>query len=90
MKRIHVFVSGRVQGVAFRWVTSDIAHQLGVKGWVRNLRDGRVEVIAEASDETLEEFLKFLHRGPRYAKVREVQVEWLEGTGEFSRFKVQH
>ena len=90
MKRIHVFVSGRVQGVAFRWVTSDVAIQLGVKGWVRNLRDGRVEVVAEGAEETLNEFLKFLHRGPRYAKVRDVQVEWLEGTGEFNKFDVRY
>lgn len=90
MRRIHVFVSGRVQGVAFRWVTSDVAHNLGVKGWARNLRDGRVEVVAEGDESILTEFLEFLQRGPRYARVENIQVEWSEGTGEFAKFDIRY
>ncbi len=90
MKRIHVYISGRVQGVAFRWVTDDVARQLGVVGWVRNLRDGRVEVLAEAEEPTLKEFIEFLKRGPRHAKVTDIDIEWLEATGEFKRFDVRY
>ena len=90
MKRIHVYISGRVQGVAFRWVTDDGARQLGVVGWVRNLRDGRVEVLAEAEEPTLKEFIEFLKRGPRHAKVTDIDIEWLEATGEFKRFDVRY
>jgi acylphosphatase len=89
MKRIHVFVSGRVQGVAFRWVTEDMAHQLGVSGWVRNLSDGRVEVMAEAEEENLLEFIKFLKQGPRHARVENIEVEWLESEGEFKSFEIR-
>ncbi|MHA1650902.1 MAG: acylphosphatase [Candidatus Helarchaeota archaeon] len=89
LKRIHVYISGRVQGVAFRWVTEDVARQLGVVGWVRNLRDGRVEVLAEAPEDVLKEFIKFLKRGPRYARVTDIQIEWLESTGEFRTFEIR-
>jgi acylphosphatase len=90
MNRIHVFISGRVQGVAFRWVTDDVARQLGVVGWVRNIRDGRVEVLAEGEEETLKEFIEFLKRGPRHARVTDIDIEWLEATSEFKRFDVRY
>ena len=90
MKRIHVYISGRVQGVAFRWVTDDVARQLGVVGWVRNISDGRVEVLAESEEKTLKEFIEFLKRGPRHARVTDIDIEWLEATGEFKRFEVRY
>ena len=90
LKRIHVFVSGRVQGVAFRWVTIDVANQLNVVGWVRNLYDGRVEVMAEGEEGILNQFIEFLKKGPRYAKVKDIEIEWLESTGEFSTFKITY
>ena len=89
LKQIHVFVSGRVQGVAFRWVTSDVAHQLKVTGWVRNLRDGRVEVIAEGEEDVLNQFIEFLEKGPRYAKVKDIEIEWLDYTGDFASFDIR-
>ncbi|MHA1130284.1 MAG: acylphosphatase [Candidatus Helarchaeota archaeon] len=90
MKRIHVFISGRVQGVAFRWVTDDVARQLGIVGWVRNLHDGRVEVVAEADEPILHKFLEFLKRGPRHAKVTNIEINWLEATHEFTKFDVRY
>ncbi|MFX1296264.1 MAG: acylphosphatase [Promethearchaeota archaeon] len=89
LKRIHVFVAGRVQGVAFRWITEDVAHQLGVIGWVRNLQDGRVEVLAEGEEKTLKEFIEFLKRGPRHAKVKNIDIDWLDPTGEFKTFDIR-
>ena len=88
LKRIHVLISGRVQGVAFRWVTEDVANQLKVLGCVRNLLDGRVEVMAEGEEKILIQFLEFLKQGPRHAKVIDLQVDWLEFTGEFKSFEI--
>lgn len=90
LKRIHVFVSGRVQGVAFRWVTSDVALQLKVFGWARNLPDGRVEVVAEGEEENLKQFIEFLNKGPRYAKVRNIEIEWIDYIGEFASFEIRY
>ena len=90
IKRIHAYVSGRVQAVGFRWTTLDVARQLHVVGWVKNLRDGRVEVVAEAEEDVLKEFIEYLRRGPRYAKVKGVEVKWLDSTGEFQEFKMKY
>ena len=57
-KRIHVFYSGHVQGVGFRYSVQDIAMTMGVTGWVKNLSDGRVEMAAEAGEDVLKELLE--------------------------------
>ena len=90
MKRIHALVSGRVQGVFFRWETNDFAQNLGLKGWVRNLRDGRVEVVAEGEEEKLKELINFLHKGPKYARVTKVEVNWEKIKNEFKDFKITY
>ncbi len=83
-KARHVFVSGRVQGVAFRWTTQDEAQRLGVSGWVRNLVDGRVEIWAEGDAPAVDALLRWLERGPPAARVdaldvRERNPEALDG-----------
>ena len=84
---MHLYFSGYVQAVGFRATTEYCARQLGVTGWVRNLRDGRVEVVAEGDEVTLRALLDRLrHRFGRY--VRSVEEEWSEGTGEFARFEI--
>jgi acylphosphatase len=70
----HYWVSGRVQGVFFRASTHQKAQQLGVTGWVRNLRDGRVEVFACGGDEALARFEAWLQHGPRGAVVTDVEA----------------
>ncbi len=70
----HVLVSGRVQGVAFRWNARERALRLGVNGWVRNLPDGRVEVWIEGETVALERMLDWLARGPPGATVTEFAV----------------
>jgi len=90
LKRVHVLVSGRVQGVAFRWVTEDVAHQLQVLGWVKNLPDGRVEVMAEAEEQILGYFIEFLKKGPEHAVVEDIQIEWLDFENEFDSFTIRH
>ena len=86
--RVHVLVSGRVQGVFFRDHTRRWAVSLGLTGWVRNLEDGRVEVTAEGDQRTLEELVARLRLGPPAAAVEEAKVAWEEFRGEFDGFRI--
>lgn len=88
MVRVHVFVSGRVQGVCFRAETEDVAHRLHVAGWVRNLPDGRVEAIFEGRKEDVEQAISFCKRGPPGAYVRNLDVSWEDWTGQFKEFSI--
>lgn len=78
----HVFVSGLVQGVAFRYHARERARELGVAGWVRNLSDGRVEARFEGPEERVEAFLAWLRHGPRAALVTECEVREREPAGD--------
>jgi acylphosphatase len=90
MVRAHVYVSGRVQGVFFRYETKGLADELGVKGWVRNLPDGRVEAVFEGEEELVRRMVEFCKKGPPGARVTDVKVEWEEYRGEFNRFSIRH
>jgi len=87
--RLHATVRGYVQGVSFRYYTLKQANNLGVVGWVRNLWDGDVEVVAEGTRTALEQLLTWLHRGPPAAEVHSVDIEWETPTGQFREFEVQ-
>lgn len=87
--RVHVVISGRVQGVAYRYFAEKWAVSLGLTGWVRNLDDGRVEVLAEGDRVSLELFLGELRKGPRLAMVEDFDVRWEDHTGEFEGFLVR-
>lgn len=88
-KQIHAYYSGRVQGVGFRFTAEDIALELGITGWAKNLRDGRVEVVAEAEEETLKDFLgKIKEYFSGY--IRNVDIQWLPATGEFKGFSIAY
>ncbi|MBW2254761.1 MAG: acylphosphatase [Deltaproteobacteria bacterium] len=87
MKAIHFKVSGRVQGVWFRAHTRDAATKHGLRGWVRNLRDGRVEGWAEGTEPDLEALIAFLERGSPHARVEDLEVEWTEPEGH-DTFKI--
>jgi acylphosphatase len=82
-------VSGRVQGVGFRYSTIMEARRLGVNGWVRNAADGDVEVWAEGSQENLAQLLSWLHRGPQFARVDLVEAEDKTPHG-YRGFDVEH
>lgn len=89
-QRIHVFYSGRVQGVGFRMTAEEVAHQLGVSGWVKNLRDGRVELVAEAEEAVLRRFLDAVHTGPMKNFIRQVEVSWSEALDAFDDFEIRY
>lgn len=86
--RAHVFLSGRVHGVAFRYFVQKWADSLAVTGWVRNLGDGRVEVLAEGGEESMNAFLARLAEGPRMARVEGFEVRREQATGEFPGFRI--
>ena len=86
MKRVQARISGRVQGVGFRFYAAHVAGELGVVGTVRNTADGGVEAVAEGDEAKLHEFLVALHHGPHAAEVTEVATAWDEPTGEFTGF----
>ena len=85
-KQLHIFYSGRVQGVGFRYTAEDTARHHGLTGWVRNLQDGRVELLAEGGETALLEFLTAMENGPLGNHVSHVESSWHEATGEFARF----
>ncbi len=86
--RVRIFAGGRVQGVAYRFYAEKYAARLDITGWVRNLKDGRVEVLAEGSAEQIEAFLERLKEGPSLARVDSFEVRRESSTGEFPDFRV--
>ena len=86
--RVHVFVSGRVQGVFFRSETQHEAKRRNVSGWVQNLPDGRVEATFEGEKDDVERLIEFCRRGPSGARVTRIEVRWERYTGEFKGFRV--
>ena len=85
---VRVLVSGRVQGVGFRYWTVHEATALGLTGWVKNLPDGGVEAHIEGEMDMLKEMLQLLAEGPPGARVSSVQTEWREFSGAFQTFAV--
>jgi acylphosphatase len=88
LTRVHVLIDGLVQGVAFRYFAEKYAARLGLTGWVKNLPDGRVEVVAEGPAEAVDRFLERLKEGPRLARVERFDVTRGPATGEFPDFRV--
>jgi acylphosphatase len=88
-KRLHALLSGRVQGVGFRFFAVQQAQQRGLTGWVRNLGEDRVEVVAEGPAPELEALAAALHQGPPLAWIAQAAVEWREPSGEFRGFQAR-
>ena len=89
LSRVHVFVSGRVQGVAYRYFVERRAAEIPVTGWVRNLRDGRVEIMAEGEKADLEGVLGVLRQGPRMANVDDLDILWEDYRGDYEDFRIE-
>lgn len=90
MPRVRLQLSGRVQGVGYRWFAREQARELGVRGWVRNRPDGTVEVAAEAEEAQLARFVERLRIGPPGANVAAVRELADQGEELSAPFQIQH
>jgi acylphosphatase len=89
-KQAHITVRGMVQGVCFRAYTREVAHSLGVRGHVRNLANGNVEIVAEGEEDALQRLIAWARRGPPAAEVEDVEVRYAEPTDAFPDFRIRH
>ncbi len=88
MGRVNLFVSGSVQGVFFRASALEQAQSLNLTGWVKNLPDGSVEILAEGSRYSLEELVEWCRQGPPAADVEDVVARWQDYKDEFRTFMI--
>ena len=86
--RVHVFITGIVQGVFFRLQTANKADKIGIVGWIKNLQDGRVEAVFEGEKEAIEEIISFCKRGPPRALVKNIEVQRETYSGEYKDFTI--
>ena len=89
-RQVHFYVSGRVQGVGYRQFVKSRAKKLGLTGWVQNLPEGRVEVVAQGAKDRLEMLLHDANRGSFLSEVEDVTVTWEETTENFTEFTIRH
>ena len=87
MKRLHLIITGKVQGIFFRANTQKKAIELGLTGWVKNINDD-VEVVAEGAQKTIEGLIARLGEGPPLSHVEDVEVDWEDYKGEFDDFDI--
>ena len=88
--RVHLIISGIVQGVFFRSTSRSQALHLGLTGWVKNRADGKVEIVAEGEQDVLDRFIQWCHEGPPGSRVDKVNLEFDEYTGEFFNFAIKY
>lgn len=88
-QELHLYITGRVQGVSFRANAAAMAQRLGLAGWVRNLADGRVELVAQGEEKPLRSLLAWAHQGPSQARVEHVDARWSEAAQNLSGFNVR-
>jgi len=89
--RAHIYVEGYVQGVGFRYFVVREAGRLNITGWVRNLYDGRVEIVAEGEEDDIDSFIGVVRRGPPAARVDDVKVEKVSiDRPEHNRFNIEY
>lgn len=88
--RIHLLISGRVQGVFFRANTKQKAQKLGLMGWVKNTPDGKVEAVAEGEQEAIQRLIEWAKQGPAVAEVEQVDIDWKDYKGKFDSFEIRY
>ena len=89
MHQAHLIISGRVQGVFYRAGCQEVAQSYNLKGWVKNLSTGQVEVLAQGEKEKIEKLIEWCKKGPPHADVRDVDVMWENLSRTFPRFEVK-
>ena len=88
-KTVHVYLSGRVQGVGFRAFIRRNAERLSVQGWARNLADGRVEALFSGDKSDVDQLLKLVRKGPRFADVQDIKIEEKDYQDKYSSFEIR-
>lgn len=88
--RVHLIIEGLVQGVFYRAFTRDMAHSLGLNGWVRNLRDGRVEAVLEGDRKVIQQAIQQCYIGPPGAMVSHIDVQWEDYAGTETGFHISY
>ncbi len=88
--RKHIYISGRVQGVGFRANARQKAQAYGIKGWIKNLFDGRVEAVVEGEQDSVQKMVNYLKRGPSFANVTDVEINDEPPTGNFNTFSIKY
>jgi len=88
--RAHLFIDGRVQGVFYRAFTREVAQSLSLDGWVKNLRDGRVEAVLEGEQKVIQQAIQKCYAGPPGARVSKIDIQWEQYTGKESGFNVRY
>jgi len=89
-KRVHAYYSGMVHGVGFRFTAQRHGARSSVAGWVKNLADGRVEIVAEGEETSLKEFLKSVLESSLRNYIQDTEINWSEATGEFNAFNIRY
>ena len=87
--RAHIFYSGRVQGIGFRYTAEKLAADLGLVGWVKNLPDGRVEILCEGPKDRIELLLRNIQQSELAAYIKKTQCDWEKPTHEFKEFCIE-
>lgn len=88
LRCLKITVSGRVQGVGFRYFIAQIAENLDLNGYAKNLFTGEVEIVAEGREEFLQELIKKAKEGPRNSRVNSCKVEWLDFQKKYNNFEI--
>jgi acylphosphatase len=88
--KAHLHIDGRVQGVFYRGFVQELAGRLGLRGWVRNLRDGRVEAVFEGDKEVVDNAIRQCYVGPPASRVKDIEVQWETYTDAEKDFSVRH
>lgn len=89
-EQVKIIATGLVQGVNFRYYTREKADELGLVGWVMNLPDGNLEIIAQGERKNLEKLIKWCQTGPQFARVKEINIEWQKPEGKFNDFQIEY
>ncbi len=87
--RYHLLIEGHVQGVGYRMSSQVVAQKIGLTGWVRNLRNGQVELVAEGEPAQLKQLVDWVWQGPNFAEVTDINLKKLKATGEFTQFEIR-
>ena len=90
IQEIHAIITGHVQGVGYRFYARNQAHKLGIKGWVKNLDNEDVEVLAQGSRDILEQFIRFLKKGPELSQIDNIDINWQNPSIIYDGFNIEY